>query len=352
MTTNLENEVRHALAVRAHSLPTGASARLRGVEYRPRVSRRAPTAGLLAGAATAGTVAAIVVGGGAPAAYAGWSATPTSASAPSPTATASCEDQLSAAGDGAQAAALGSGAWQNVLTDVRGPFTVALFQNDGAYAACFTGSSFTEVNQISSTGTAGGMSGSGSVSVHSQNGNAPAGGGPGSGGGFTSVGVSATSSGDLQSVVQTHLTTTADGPYTLVDGRAQDGVSAVTLVRDDGQTVVATVSDGWFVAWWPGSATGTSVHVTTASGTTSEPLVSNAKLGPGSCSPQPAAPAPSPAGSGPGSVCRSSGSAPADPGNTARGAGTGAGNSGTSSSGKPGDTGTGNSGTGNSGEAG
>ena len=36
-----------------------------------------------------------------------------------------------------------------MLTDVRGPFTVALFQNGGAYAACFTSSSFTEVTQVS-----------------------------------------------------------------------------------------------------------------------------------------------------------------------------------------------------------
>ena len=94
------------------------------------------------------------VTGGAPAAYAGWSATPTSASTPSPQAAASCQDQLTSSQAGPHGQ-LGSGAWQNVLTDVRGPFTVALFQDDGAYAACFTSSSFTEVNQIASSGGAG-----------------------------------------------------------------------------------------------------------------------------------------------------------------------------------------------------
>ena len=41
-----------------------------------------------------------------------------------------------------------------MLTDVRGPFTVALFQNAGAYAACFTSSSFTEVTRSPADGSA------------------------------------------------------------------------------------------------------------------------------------------------------------------------------------------------------
>ena len=143
MTTQLENEVRAAMAARASIVPSGAVARVRAMDYRPRRRRAPAAAGVLAGAATAGTVVAVVVGGGAPAAYAGWSATPTSASTPSPQAAASCQNQLTSARAGPQGGQLGSGAWQNVLTDVRGPFTVALFQDDGAYAACFTSSSFT-----------------------------------------------------------------------------------------------------------------------------------------------------------------------------------------------------------------
>ncbi len=339
MTTELENEVREAMAMRAGALPSGVVSRVRAMDYRPRRRRTPAMAGVLAGAATAGTVVAVVVGGGAPAAYAGWSATPTSAAAPSPSAAASCQDQLSATHDGPQGAVapLGSGTWQNVLTDVRGPFTVALFQNDGAYAACFTGTSFTEVNQISSAGNAGASAESGSVSVHSQTGSAPAGDGQSPSGGFTSVSVSGTSSGDLQNVVQTHLSTPADGPYTLVDGRTASGVTGVTLVRDDGQDVVATVADGWFVAWWPDSTDTTSAQVTTASGTTTEALVSLPKSAPGVCQPAPSSP--SSGSSGP-SVCHSAGSAPSNPGNTAR------------STGNSGDSGSGNSGSGNSGNCG
>ena len=80
-----------------------------------------------------------------------------------------------------------------------------------------------------------------------------------------------TASGDLTQVTQSHLST-SDGPYTLVDGRVATGVTAVTLVLDDGQDVVTTVADGWFVAWWPESASATSAQVTSASGTTTESL--------------------------------------------------------------------------------
>ena len=170
MTTELENDVREAMAARAGALPNAALARVRAVGYRPR-PRRMPAAAALAGAATAGTVVAVVVTGGAPAAYAGWSATPTSASTPSPQAAASCQGQLTSS-QAAPRGQLGSGAWQNVLTDVRGPFTVALFQDDGAYAACFTSSSFTEVNQLSSNGGAGLSEGSTSVNGSSAGGGA------------------------------------------------------------------------------------------------------------------------------------------------------------------------------------
>ena len=202
MTTGLENDVRHAMASKASAMPSGSMARVRSVDYRPR-RRRAPAAAALAGAATAGTVVAVVVTGGAPAAYAGWNATPTSAStSPSPGATTSCEDQLSSTPPGPSQRQLGTGAWQNVLTDVRGPFTVALFQNDGAYAVCFTSSSFTEVNQIASSGNS--RIASGSISL----GGSTSGGEPGRPT-RNSVDIRGTDSGDLQDVTQTHLSTAA-----------------------------------------------------------------------------------------------------------------------------------------------
>ena len=281
MKTTLEEELITALRARAAALPRDASEKLRSVDYHPRRHRRAAPAALGAtavGVAAAGTALVVALGGAAPA-YAGWSAAPTAASSPpSSQADQSCLGALSSdqpAGD-----ELGSGPWQPLLTDVRGPFTVALYENDSAYMGCFTSSSFTQVTQVSSGGDAsngvlkvsGSGSGSGSPSQS-----------------LSTVTVAGTTSGDLQNVVQSHLST-ADGPYTLVNGRVASGVTGVTLVLDNGQDVVATVADGWLLAWWPSDATATSSQVMNASGTTSETLVSSTKgpptpPAPGSCTP-------------------------------------------------------------------
>ena len=220
----------------------------------------------------------VALGGAAPA-YAGWSAAPTAASSsPSSQADQSCLGALSS--DQPAGGELGSGPWQPLLTDVRGPFTVALYQNDSACMGCFTSSSFTQVTLVSSDGgNSNGVlkvSGSGSGSASPSQ-------------GLSTVTVAGTTSGDLQNVVQSHLST-ADGPYTLVDGRVASGVTGVTLVLDNGQDVVATVADGWLLAWWPSDAAATSSQVTNASGTTSETLVSSTKgpptpPAPGSCTP-------------------------------------------------------------------
>jgi len=107
---------------------------------------------------------------------------------------------------------------------------------------------------------------------------------------MSSVSVGGTSSGDISNFVQTHLSTTADGPYTLVEGRVASGVTGVTLVLDDGQHVVTTVADGWLVAWWPGDGGATSAQVTNSSGLSTEPLQSSTKTPPsGPPSPMPGA---------------------------------------------------------------
>jgi hypothetical protein len=281
MKTEFEADLSEAFAARAAAVPIAAASRLRSMDYRPRERRlRAPVtvgAGVLASAGTAGAVLSVVLGGAAPA-YAGWSAAPTiPSSSSSPSAAASCQSRLTTTPSGPGGSGLGSGPWENVLTDVRGPFTVALFQNDGAYASCFTSSSFTQVSMVSSGGSSGSAAGSaGSSASLGASTHAGSGGGPGGGGsaGMSSVSLGGgTASGDLTQATQSHLSTTSDGPYTLVDGRVGPGVTGVTLVLDDGQDVVTTVADGWFVAWWPDSAGATSAQVTSASGMTTESLV-------------------------------------------------------------------------------
>jgi hypothetical protein len=246
---------------------------VRAVDYRPRAHRnRLPaTLGVCAGTAGAAAAASVILIGSAPAAYAGWSPTPSLAAAPSGATATSCQSQLQSMPADPGSPSSGATAWQEILTDVRGPFTIALYQDGEADAACFTGPSIIEVDQLgSTTGSSGGVSNR--ISVRQQASGGGSAGGPAA---TTDSGsISATASGDLEQVLQNHLTTPSDGPYTLVNGRTATGVTGVTLVRDDGQDVVASVADGWFVAWWPGSATATSAQVTTSSGTTTEPLQS------------------------------------------------------------------------------
>jgi hypothetical protein len=343
---HFETELAAALAARADAaVRPDAVDRVRNVDYVPRAHRiRTPvTLGVLAGSAGAVSAVTVVLVGSATPAYAGWSPTPTETStAPAPSAAASCRSQLSSmpGPGGSPSPSAGSGSWQDVLTDLRGPFTVALYQNGDDYAVCFTSSSFTEIDQVESSGSSGTISNGVMTQVQRRR----TGGGLGRvGAPVTAVGsVSRTSSGDLDVVLQNHLSTSGDGPYTLVDGRTAAGVSGVTLVRDDGGDVVATVADGWFVAWWPGDASATAAKVTTGAGTTTESLVT----GPSAPPPPSSGTCPSgtsgatghtgPGGSGTAISCsgstRVSGSGPAAGGPgpaTSSGASTGSGTSGT-----------------------
>jgi hypothetical protein len=270
MSLDLEAELTKAFAARASAVPPDAAARLRAVDYHPRTRRVSPrfTVGALTGAAAVGTVISVAVLGSAQAAFAGWSATPMPAASPPAAANANCQASL------ASMPALFSGSndtgpWAPVATDVRGPYTVVIYQDNGDVATCFAGPSFTVVNhsatsdggstrQFSSTVQRSNVGGSG------QN--------PASGGGFTSVEGGRVASGGVQAMSVEHFFMTNDGPYTLVEGQIDSGITGVTLVRSDGVAVEATTAAGWFVAWWPGDQNVTSGQITSASGVTTVPL--------------------------------------------------------------------------------
>jgi hypothetical protein len=160
------------------------------------------------------------------------------------------------------------------VTDVRGPFTLVIYQSGTDYATCLTGPSITVVSQNSAN--------SGSLSV-TREGGSSGGGGPQSSSVVLGSGVG---SGGIEQLIESHLSSASDGPYTLVDGRIAAGVTGVTLVRDDGQDVVATIGNGWFAAWWPESENVISAEIMTASGVSTQKLNVNASLVPppaGSC---------------------------------------------------------------------
>jgi hypothetical protein len=72
----------------------------------------------------------------------------------------------------------------------------------------------------------------------------------------------------------------AGNALTLVDGRTGAGVTAVTVERSDGGSAQATVTDGWYLAWWPGTVSATNAEVTAASGTSTQAFPTAAARGP------------------------------------------------------------------------
>jgi hypothetical protein len=254
--------LRHALAQRAAEVPHRTTARLRQIGHRPR-SPRVQIALALGGAASIVAAAAIIVsivglGAGTQRAFAGWSPTPTSpVGAQTVTAEEACRSRLprSAAIEHAQETASGSrgpspvprfgtGDWQTVLTDVRGPYTVTLFvaAEGKAVFSCFSGRDSGEASLGGALGThTPAPVGSGQISVVSAGGN-----------------VTPPDEGSAQ--------------FSRLFGRTGAGVTAVAVQLTDGTRVTATTSNGWFLAWWPGTARASAAEVTSSNGTITQPV--------------------------------------------------------------------------------
>jgi hypothetical protein len=221
MSDLLEQDVRETLAQRAAQIDPAASARLRAVDYRPR-RRGVPAVsalGALGVSATAAVViAAVTLGSSAAPAFAGWSPTPTPPLA----------GQLAAA-EQACSANLGT----PVLTDTRGPYTASIYADATTSHTCLQG---------------------GSLSIASSN----------SGPNQTDI-----SAGQVQ-LNGLGMKNSSGQALTLVNGRIGTGVTSVTIERSDGSSVRATVSGGWYLAWWPGTVRATTADVTTTTGTVVE----------------------------------------------------------------------------------
>jgi hypothetical protein len=218
MSDLIEHDLREALFDQAALITSEASIRLRAVDYHPRSrwlpSRPALGALGLSGAAAA-AAAAILLGSSATPAFAGWTASPT---APLPGQLAAAEQHC------------GAGAGTPVLTDTRGPYTASIFA-DGS--TCLQGNGI----RISS--------GSGDAAKSS----IPAG------------TIELNGAGESDS----------DGhALTMVDGPIGARVTGVTITRSDGSSVQATVKNGWYLAWWPGTERAVTAEVTSASATSTQ----------------------------------------------------------------------------------
>jgi hypothetical protein len=192
----------------------------------------------LAGATgLAATVSSLILlGGSEQSAFAGWSPSPTPpASGQLTSADAGCQAHLAqlppSSNKGAGAAYLVPG-----LSDVRGPYTITVFGNGtGGGALCITtpdGNS--ALRWIMQSGV---PVGTGAIAVD-----------------------------------QVSVLARDSQPYTLVEGRTGDGVTGVTLALGSGSRVTATIGNGVFVAWWPGSESVTSAIVSTATGVSTQTL--------------------------------------------------------------------------------
>jgi hypothetical protein len=218
MPDQLEQRLREALSQRAAQLDSDSIARLRAIDYHPRRRRirKLPAIGALGATAIAVAVAAVVtLGSSAAPAFAGWQPTPTS---PAP-------------GQLAQAVqACGQDLGSPPLTDSRGPYTASIYADSTTSDLCLSGNG---------------------VSMSSRS---------------TSVAPASVAAGQIE-LDGGGTRDSAGNALTLVDGRTGAGVTAVTIERRDGSSVQATVANGWYLAWWPGTVAATNAQVTTASGT-------------------------------------------------------------------------------------
>jgi hypothetical protein len=253
MDSQIEHELRLALAARAAELPSDASKGLLVADYRPRSGLERPALAVGGVAAVVGAVvAASLVGLGTdtPRAFAGWSATPSAHSdnhVRQVQEACSLRLPTSAGIEHAQETASGpkkpwpipriaAGGWHAVVFDIRGPYTMILFTaaHGAAELSCFSG------RQPASFG--------GSFATRPPP--------PVPAGHVTIVSSGSTS------------TPPAEGSqhFSEVVGRTGPGVTGVTLTLRNGTRVTASLANGWFLAWWPGTQRGTATNVTTSKG--------------------------------------------------------------------------------------
>jgi hypothetical protein len=252
---------------------TDAVQRLRAVDYRRRTERhrkRLAAVGASGAGLTAGIIATVILllSSGAPA-YAGWSPQPMTASAPAVAASAAACRRTDS---------MGSAVWygedvftgQPVLTESRGIYTAAIYVTDGNVYACLTGTereAFSSAYSITGQlyGTVAGDPGPDRLGVpypvqqYMFQGRHP--------------GQLPLSQLSLDRRRNVRNRDRGGGYGRSILGQAGTGVTAVTFSFDGGNTVSATVENGWYFAWWPWLAEPSSVELTTGSQTVTSPIV-------------------------------------------------------------------------------
>jgi hypothetical protein len=276
MSETFDALVKSALDIRAESVPDEVVARVSDTDYHPRSRGRRSV--MVAGGGV-GAVAAVVsvtlgvFGPGVQSAFASWSPSPTtpqgdqvsSAVATCTQAVAYWAGQANGANPQSPIPVTATGL-SPVLEDVRGDFTlVALTSTNSAthdFASCLTGgSSWPAGPQILLSSS----NGSGESTIGLM--------GPGNGDGqahpfaasaSSSIGAGAAPNADNVGGPSTNWNSVSNDE--VATGEAGSAVTGVTLELSDGARVTATLSNGFYGAWWPGNASVTTINVTTVTG--------------------------------------------------------------------------------------
>ena len=249
MSELLQQELRDAFASQIEEVVPRVVARLLTIDFQPRRTRRRLLAKLGAASSlvTGGAVGAVLVlGSGTPEAFAGWTSTPSRVSAAS-LATARRACGIAPAG-------------RVLAAESRGPFVAIVFIHHGNPWQCITHG--TKALMKTTTEYPAGLYEplpADKISTPSL--------------AFTAYTSSAKKrvaaltaaedrlfrkheAGPVTYKIDDRIYAIKTGPDGLlsVTGTAGRGVKSVQFVLADGNSVSATVQDGWYEAWWPGSA--------------------------------------------------------------------------------------------------
>lgn len=239
MNEQFENLLRVSLRDRADGLDRAAVSRVLAFDYyRPRRQRVQWVSGIAAIGLASALVAVFALGQGASPALAGWT--------PAPTVPAAGQTELALKHCSTGAAAPSGATGGPVLTDTRGPYTALVYPLPDGAVTCLEGRSVSAGGSDSGTGE-------GSVAA-----------------------------GRVQTFVLSSNDSSGDA-LTVIDGRVGAGVTSVTIARTNGIPVRATVSHGWYLAWWPDRVRATVAQITTTRGTYAASLPPQATHGPAPC---------------------------------------------------------------------
>jgi hypothetical protein len=187
-------------------------------------------------------------------AFAGWTAQPTApASGQLSTAETTCASLAASL-----ASMHGSSASATLppmsLSDVRGPYSLIVYGTTNP-ALCVLGNGLSSLHEDGAT--IGMSSAVGNSVVHQSSGSES----------VTTNPSAPTPPASGAVVVDINNITNDNGQFfSVIEGSVGSQVSGATLLLSDGSSVVATVSNGLFAAWWPSQATVSSIQATTTTG--------------------------------------------------------------------------------------